>query len=232
MIPVDKAVIARYSRSGKTFEIYVDAEKALAIKRGEKIKIDDAVAAREVFADSKQAEHASDADLNKAFGTSDFDKIFVKVISDGEIQFTTEQKRKLLVERTKQIITLIARNAVDPRTHLPHPPARIEKVLDEARVNINPFKSAEEQIEAVLKELKPIIPIKMETVRIAVRIPAEYGPRACGALKGYKIIKEEWQNNGGLIAVVELPAGLQSEFFEKLNKLTQGNVEAKVLENF
>lgn len=230
MIPVDKAVIAKYTHSGKTFEILVDAEKSLAFKQGEKIPVDDIVASRDVYSDFKQGERASDADLNKAFGTNNFDQIFLKIVKDGEIHLTTEQKRKMMADKTKQLIALISRNAVDPRTHLPHPAARIEKALDESRYSVNAFKSAEEQVEAALKAMKPIIPIKMETVRIAVRIPAECAMRAYGGLKEFKRIKEEWQNNGSLIAVVEIPAGLQSDFFDKMNKLTQGNIETKILE--
>jgi len=30
--------------------------------------------------------------------------------------------------------------------------------------------------------------------------------------------------------VVEIPAGLQGEFFDKLNKLTSGNNETKIIE--
>lgn len=230
MIPVDKAVMAKYSHSGKTFEILVDAEKTYEFKQGKNYNIDDMVAARDVYSDFKMGERASDADLNKAFGTNDFDRIFIKIVKDGEIHLTTEQKRKMLADRTKQLVALIARNAVDPRTHLPHPPARIEKALEESRYSVNAFKSAEEQVEAALKGIKPILPIKMETVRIAVRIPAECAMRAYGGLKEYKRIKEEWQGNGSLIAVVELPAGMQSDFFDKMNKLTQGNIESKVLE--
>jgi ribosome maturation protein SDO1 len=230
MIPIDKAVIARYTLGAKCFEVLVDPEKSLALKHGEAVSLEDSIAAREVFSDSKKGERASETDVNKVFGTNDFEKVLIKIIKDGEIQITTEQKRKMQENRRKQIIAIIAKGAVDPRTHLPHPITRLEKAVEEMRVNIDPFKPASSQVDDVLKKLRSILPIKIETVKIVVRIPPEHAPRSCCFLKGFSILKEEWQSNGSLIVVVELQAGMQSDFFDGLNKLTQGNVETKIIE--
>ncbi|MBI2142795.1 ribosome assembly factor SBDS, partial [Candidatus Woesearchaeota archaeon] len=40
---------------------------------------------------------------------------------------------------------------------------------------------------------------------------------------------DSWQNDGSLIAVVEVPAGLQQDLFSELNRLTHGDVESKVI---
>jgi len=230
MISLDKAVIARYQHGQLNFEILVEPETAYRLKKGENVPIDNVIASRDVFSDSRRGLRANETDLNKTFGTNAIDKIAVKIIKDGEIQLTTEQKNKMQVERTKQIINLIARNAVDPRTHAPHPPNRIEKALEAARIHVDPFKPAQDQIEGALKAIKFILPIKLEIVRIAIKIPAENAVRVYGFVKEHKRIKEEWESDGSLIAVVEIPAGLQGEFFDKLNKLTSGNNETKVIE--
>jgi ribosome maturation protein SDO1 len=230
MISLDKAVIARYQHGQSSFEILVEPEKAYKVKRGESVPIEEVVASRDVFADSKKGLRAPESELNKVFGGSDFEKIFTKIIKDGEIQLTTDQKKKMQVEKTKQVVNLIARNAVDPRTHAPHPPQRIEKALVEARLHIDPFKSANEQMEAVLKELRKVLPIKFEIVRIAVRIPADNAPRVYGFLKEHKIVKEEWASDGSLLAMIETPAGLQADFFDRLNKMTSGNNESKIID--
>jgi ribosome maturation protein SDO1 len=230
MISLDKAVIARYQRGQLNFEILVEPENAYKAKRGENIPIDNLVASRDVFSDSKKGLRASDSDLSKVFGTTDFEKVLSKILKDGEIQLTTEQKRRMQEERTKQIVNLIAKNAVDPRTHTPHPPQRIEKALEEAKIHVDPFKSAQEQVDSALKAIKTILPIKLEIVKIAVKIPAEHAPRVYGFVKEHKIIKEEWASDGSLLVMVEIPAGLQGDFFEKLNRITSGNNETKIVE--
>lgn len=230
MISLDKAVIARYQHGQLNFEILVEPETAYRLKKGENVLVENVIASRDVFSDSRKGLRANETDLNKTFGTNVIDKIAIKIIKDGEIQLTTEQKNKMQEEKTKQIINLIARNAVDPRTHAPHPPNRIEKALEAARIHVDPFKSAQDQMELALKAIKVILPIKLEIVRIAIKIPAENAVRVYGFVKEHKRIKEEWESDGSLIAVVEIPAGLQGEFFDKLNKLTSGNNETKIIE--
>ena len=230
MISLDKAVIARFSKNALNFEVLVEPELAYRARKGERVNLENLVASQEVYSDAKKGLRVADSDLNKAFGTNNFEKILYEILTKGDIQLTTDQKRKIQEQREKQVVTLIARSAVDPRTHLPHPPIRIEKAIEEAKVHIDAFKSAEEQLENVLKALKPILPIKLETVKIVLKIPASNAMRAYGFLKQHKLLKEEWANNGDLLAMIELPAGLQSEFFDKLNSLTQGNNESKVIE--
>lgn len=229
MIPLDRAIVARYRQGDKTFEVLVDPDGSQRIRQGESVPLDSVVAAREVFSDAKKGLRATIADVNKVFGTNDLDKVMTKIVTDGEIQLTTDQKRRLAEERRKQVVNLIARHAVDPQTGAPHPPARIESAMETARVHIDPMRRAEEQVAIALKAIKPIIPIKLEKVRIAIRIPAQYAPKMYGLLREYKLMKEEWGRDGSMLAMVEMPAGMQGEFYERLNKLTSGSAETKIV---
>ena len=101
--------------------------------------------------------------------------------------------------------------------------------MEEAGVHIDEYKSAEEQIEEILKKLRVIIPIKFERREIAVKIPAQYAGHSYLVLKKYKLLKDEWQNDGSLVAVVEIPAGLQDDFFNELNKISHGEVESRII---
>jgi ribosome maturation protein SDO1 len=102
--------------------------------------------------------------------------------------------------------------------------------MREAKVSIDPFKSATEQIDAIVNKISFILPIKFATVRIQVIVPADSASRCYGTLKKYGLKSEEWLSNGSLKAVVEFPAGMQNEFFDKVNKATQGSIETKILE--
>jgi len=44
-----------------------------------------------------------------------------------------------------------------------------------------------------------------------------------------KKIKEEWLTDGSLSIIIEMPGGLEEDFYEKLNSLCHGSVESKVL---
>jgi predicted KAP-like P-loop ATPase len=41
--------------------------------------------------------------------------------------------------------------------------------------------------------------------------------------------KEEWENDGSWIGIVEIPGGLQDKFYTELSGLTHGEVETKLL---
>jgi len=230
MVSVDEAVVSRYRREGKVFEILVDCEKAMMLREGKDVDLDDVVVTRDIFTDIKKGTHVPDKDMQAIFGTTDKTEICKFIIMHGEVQLTAEYQRKLRDEKRKQIIALIHRSAIDVRTGLPLPPQRIENAMAEAKVNIDTFKSAESQSQDVIKKLREILPIKYEIREIAVKIPSQYGGRSFSLLKQFgRILRDEWQNNGDLVAVVELPAGLTQDFFDELNKITHGNVETKIL---
>jgi ribosome maturation protein SDO1 len=230
MVRLEDAVIARLSSHDTVFEVLADPELALALREGEGIDMHRVLVIDKIFKDSKKGEAASEEMIQKVFGTLEVFKIAEQIIRKGEVQVTTEQRRKMREQRWKQVVTLISRRAINPQTNLPHPPARIESALSEARVHVNEFKSAEEQLPGIIKILLPIIPLKFETRRIAIKIPASYTGKAHRVVRDFATVKQEqWLNDGSWAAVVEIPAGIQGEFFDKLNSLTRGEAETKVL---
>jgi len=128
------------------------------------------------------------------------------------------------------VITFISRNAINPQTKLPHPPRRIEMAMEEAKVNIDPFKNFDDLVKDTVKALRPLIPIKFAELRFAVKIPADYAPRAYGEISASTTVeKEEWQNDGSWIGVLKIPAGIQGDFYDMINRLTKGDGEVKIL---
>jgi len=229
MVNVDDSVIARLKIKDKTFEILVDCDKAIEFREG-KCELSDAVVTDEIFSDVKQGEKASENEMKDLFETEDKNKIMEEIIKKGDIQLTTEYRNKLREEKRKRIIEIIHRNAIDSKTGLPHPAQRIELAMDEAKVRIDEFKKAEEQVQEILDKLRPIIPIKFEVWEIAVKIPAQYAAQSFRILKTYgNLKKDEWQNDGSLIAMLELPAGMSEEFENEVNKATKGDAEIKIL---
>lgn len=229
-ISVDKAVIARVAKGSDRFEILVDPEKALELKRGKAVALEDVLAAREIFEDARKGLRAPQEKINKAFGTNIFEEVAKKIILSGEIQLTTEQRRHMTEERRKQVAAAISKRGVNPQTGAPHPIERVLNAMEQAKVNINIDKSAEEQIEDVLKKIQPIIPIRFEKMQIAVRVPATHAARAPSVMRSLgSLQKEEWSGDGSYVCLLEIPAGLQAEVYEKLNSLTHGEAEVKII---
>ena len=230
MISLDDAVVAKLESHGEKFEILVDPDVAAKIRQGEEIPIEDAVAADQIFENASQAERASEEALKKVFKTTDFETIAVQIIKKGEIHLTADQRRVMTLEKRRQVITFIARNAVNPQTGHPHPPQRIDLAMEEAKVHIDPFKSLEELVRETMKALRPLIPIKFEELRVAVKIPADYAPKAYGEIsKTASIEKDEWQKDGSWICVAVIPAGIQNDFYDLVNRISHGDAETKII---
>lgn len=230
MIPLDKAVVARLESHAERFELLVDPDEASRFKQGEPIDIEDIVAALNIFENAAHGDRASDETLMKVFGTLDFPTIAKRIIEKGEIHLTSDQRRHMITDKRRQVVNFIARNAVNPQTGFPHPPHRIEMAMEEARVNIDPFRHLDELVKDTMKALRPLIPIRFEELRLAVKIPPDYAARAFAEIQtGAVIEKEEWQRDGSWICVVRIPAGIQNEFYTTVNRITKGEGEVKKL---
>jgi len=227
---VDDAVICRLKKQGIGFEVMCDCDKTMDFKHG-KASFDDAiVTADEIFKDVKKGDKASEKDLITAFQTDDKRRVAEIILKDGEVQLTTEYKHKLREAKKKEIINLISRNAVDPKSNIPHPPQRIENAMAEARVHIDEFRPADQQVNNIVKQINAILPIAYELRQVELTIPADVSGRAYPILKQFStILNEKWNNDGSLTVAVEVPAGLQNDLYDKLNSLAHGRIESKII---
>jgi len=222
--------IARIARDGEHFEILVKPQPALNYRLGKISSISEVLVADTIFTDANKGTKAGEDKLRSAFKTVDTKEVATIILRKGTLQLTTDQRRQLTSEKRKQIIAFIARQAVDPKTNLPHPPLRVEQAMEQIHYSIDPFKEAEEQAKEVIKLLRPILPLRIEQVQVRVRIPSEFAARVYGSVKGYGNIKnEEWRADGSWLSIIEMPAGLYGPFLDRLGELTKGNAEAKRL---
>ena len=230
MVSLDEAVIARLKKGEEHFEVLVDPYAAADLIDGKDIDIVQNLAIDAIFKDSKKGTHASEESLQKNFGTTDIIEISKKIIIKGDIQLTTEQRQKMQKNKKNRIIESIARNAMDPKTKAPHPRQRIEMAMEQAGIHVDPFKPVSEQVKTTLELLRPIIPISIDNIRISVKISAEHIGKAYGTVRSYgSLEREDWQSDGSWIGIIKLPAGMQTDFYDRLNDVTKGNVSTKIL---
>ncbi len=230
MVSLDDAVIARLKKGEEHFEVLVDPYAAADLIDGKDIDVMQNLAIDAVFKDSKKGTHASEDSLIKHFGTNNITEISKQIILKGVIQLTTEQRHKMQKNKKARIIDVISRNAMDPKTKSPHPRQRIELAMEQVGVHIDPFKPVSEQVKTIIDLLRPIIPISMENLRISVKIPAEYIGRAYGTVRNFGTLeREDWQSDGSWLGIIRIPAGMQNDFYDKINDATKGNVSTKIL---
>jgi ribosome maturation protein SDO1 len=232
MISLDDAVTARLESHGSRFEVLVDPDAALAIKRGEfEGDLEDVIAAEDVFEDAARGDRPAEEDLEDVFGTTDPMAIIPEVIDRGEIQITAKQRREMQEQKRRQLITIIARNAINPQMNdAPHPPDRIESALEETDFRVDPMEPVETQVDEALDALRPVIPIRFEEITIAVQFPAAHAGAAQARVRAFSDLeREEWQPDGSWIGVLTFPAGMQDEFYDLVNELSSGEAETKII---
>jgi len=210
--------LARIKKTGKNFEILVNLDDALKFKKGEISFIE--AEGDKIFTDSKKGQVPSSDDLNKAFGTTDTNEIIKTIVKSGEVQLTQEHRDAEQEQKFKQVINFLATNAIDPQTKNPHTPERIKNALEQLHINIKNVP-IENQIKEIIAEISKIIPIKLETKKVKVTIPAIYTGKAYGVVSQYKE-EERWLDNGDLEIIVSVPSGIVMDFYDKLNSVTHG----------
>ncbi|MFC1769147.1 ribosome assembly factor SBDS [Nanoarchaeota archaeon] len=230
MVSLDDAVIAKLKKAGQNFEILVDCPKAIAFKEGKDNEIRDILAVQKIFSDSSKGVDASENVMTQVFSSSDPLVVAKEILLKGEIQLTADYRKSLREQKRKQILEMIRREGVDPKTNLPHPLTRIENAFEQAKVNIDEFGDVNKQAKEIVDKLKTILPIKFVIKEVDVIVPPSHAPKSLRIINSFgKKLKEEWLPNGSLHAVVEMGGGLEADFYDELNKACQGNADCKLL---
>ncbi|MDC0170753.1 ribosome assembly factor SBDS [Candidatus Nitrosopelagicus sp.] len=226
---MDKVTVVKYSYASEKFEILVKPDPAFDYKLGKISEISKILVSDEIYTDSGKGTRASNELLVKVFKTEDTTKIAEIMMQKGELNLNTEQRKKMTNDKRKQIITFIAKTYVDPKTHLPHPPLRIEQAMIDGRVSVDPFKNPDEQIKDIVEKLRPIIPLKTENIILEISVPAQYVAQSYTVLKSTgSLKKEDWQPNGSLKAILEIPAAARPNVIDRLGAITKGTANVEV----
>jgi ribosome maturation protein SDO1 len=222
--------VVRFSYEGEKFEIMVKPDPALEYKLGKKKDLSAVLVSDEIYTDSGKGTKPSTEKLLKAFKTEDLAEIAEIIMQKGNLNLTTDQRRKMIENKRKQIVEFIAKTYVDPKTHLPHPPLRVEQAMKDARVSIDPQKNVDEQVKDIVEKLRSIIALKSESLQLEIIIPAQYASQSYAVLKSVGSLKtEEWQNNGSLKAILEIPAAARPNVIDRLGSITKGSASVEVV---
>lgn len=221
--------VVKFTFEGERFEVLVKPDPALDFRMGKKKDISGVLMSDEIYSDAKRGTRASTDKILKAFKTEDPAEVAAHILMHGDLGLTTDQRRKMVDEKRKQIVDGIARTYVDPRSHLPHPPVRIMQAMKDARITVDAQKPVSEQIARVVDELRSVIPLKSETMTLHITVPAQYAAQSYSVLKSVGTLKgEEWLSNGSLSARLEIPAALRPDVLDRIASITKGTASAEV----
>ena len=224
-----EVTVVRFAVEGEKFELLVKPDPALEYKLGKRKDISTVLVSDEIYSDSNKGTRASTEKLMKAFKTTDPVTIATLILQKGDLNLTTDQRRKMVLEKRKQIVEFIAKTYVDPRSHLPHPPLRIEQAMDDARISVDPFKNTDEQTKDIVEQLRSIIPLKSENMLLEILVPAQFAAQSYSVLKSAGTLKkEEWQSNGSLKVILDIPAAARANVIDRLGSVTKGSASIEV----
>lgn len=221
-----KFSIVRLTLDGIKFEILVKPDPALDYKLGRRSDLSGVLVSDEIYSDANKGSRASGEKLAKYFKTAESTEVAKQILSRGDLSLTTDQRRKMVEEKKKQIIQLISKRFVDPRTHTPHPTTRIESAMNEVRFAVDPFKPAEDQAKNVVDGLRKILPLKSENLLLTLTIPSQFSAHTYSLLKTSGNFKgEQWLADGSLRVILEINAGMKGALLDRIGSITKGTAQ-------
>jgi ribosome maturation protein SDO1 len=224
----DKVTVVRLILGGDKFELLVKPDPALEYKMGKRSDISGALVSDEIYSDANKGSRASTEKMMKHFKTTDSVDIAKQILAKGELNLTTDQRRKMVEEKKRQIIQFINRSFVDPKTHLPHPIVRIEAAMEEARVPIDPFRKVDDQAKGIIDALRKILPLKSETVKLTITVPPQFAAQSYSVLKSTGDLRsEEWLADGSIRATIDINASIRGQFLDRLGAVTKGSAHVQ-----
>ena len=136
-----KVTTARLTITSDKFEILVKPDPALDYKLGKNIDLGSVLVAEEIYSDANKGSRASSEKLLKHFKTTDSTEIAKQILLKGDLSLTTDQRRRMIEEKRKQIVQYINKSFVDPKTHTPHPSNTNRVCNGRSKNNSGPFQT-------------------------------------------------------------------------------------------
>ena len=113
----ERYTIARITRDGEHFEILTKPDPALDYRLGKITSVSQVLVSETIYIDAGKGSKASEEKLQENFGTIDSLKIAEIILKKGTLQLTTDQRKQLVEEKRRQIISFISRECIDPKTN-------------------------------------------------------------------------------------------------------------------
>src|SRR6188474_1466157 len=102
-----KVTVVKLTIGNDRFEILVKPDPALEYKLAKRTDLSSILVSDEIYSDANKGSRAANDKLIKYFKTTDPTEVAKQILSRGELSLTTDQRRKMVEEKRKQIIQYI-----------------------------------------------------------------------------------------------------------------------------
>ncbi|CAO1619467.1 unnamed protein product [Parajaminaea phylloscopi] len=230
-IKLTNVSVVRLRKGGKRFEIACYKNKVREWRTGVEKDLDEVVQIENVFVNVSKGQMAPQEDLQKAFGTTDREKITLEILKKGELQVGEKERNAELSNLWRDIATQVAARCVDPTSKRPYTVGVIEKAMTEVHYSVKTGKSAKSQSNDVIKLLQSskTLPIERTRMRIRISMGAKEGKKLKEKIVPHveKVEEEDWDEEWELIATID--PGALKVLNELLESETKGRGKLETL---
>ena len=177
--------IVRFKKGGNTLEVLTKPGTMKPYREG-KMKIDQVLVAEEIFSNASKVQKAKNADLKKTCGTDNKSECIKMILDHGDFPLTKKELNDMVQGKRNEIVNYIQKYYYDPTKDpvIRHPISRIESVLNDMRIKIDPHEPINQQLKPILKKLPENLPVK--PVNLPTDVEEDYSRDGGNGGKGGK----------------------------------------------
>jgi len=154
-------LVVKLKQNNITLEVLTKPGSMKSYREGT-MKLESVLMVEEIFSNSSNFQKAKNTDLKKCCGVTDKMEAIKIILDQGTFPLNKKEMQEMVSHKKDEIINYIHKYYHDPRpeTVIPHPVNRIESVLNDMKIRIDPFQTTEQQIRAIIKKMPEFLPIK------------------------------------------------------------------------
>merc|ERR1712228_55519 len=220
-----------YKKGKHKFEVISKQGQILKFRDG-KVGVNSVLLVDQVFTNSVRGDVANAVDLSQVFGTDDIIKCCEEIVKNGELQYSAQERKAFVDEKTKEIVYYINKNYANPKTKLPHPADRISHCMKECKIRVDPKADTRRMAEDALKKMRgKLMFAKAVSMRAKLTIKHQHVGQCTNLIhKVATVIHEEWTGTG-CVFTVELSKADMNSLQVALMKPTNGDYEITFLDD-
>jgi rRNA metabolism SBDS family protein len=214
--------LVRYKKGKHSFEIMTKPGSVRLFLSG-KLGWDKVLSAEAIFTNAKKGNIAREQDLQEVFRTCDINKCAEIMVREGEAQVSASERKEDIDTHCRAIIAYLHRSFTD-QTNTRYPISKLELVMEEAKIRVDPAISVHKQAEEVIKRMQGKMVFKKGTTDYTITVSKAYAKK-CGVIicKYSPAMHKEQRNPDGITWKICLALGDMENFTNEMNKITEGD---------
>ena len=154
IVKLTNVALIKYKIKGKRLEIACYNNKVLDWRSGKETSLDEVLQIMEVYTNVHQGQLANKKLLEELFPGKSKTHIIEEILAKGEMQVSAKERETLLENIYKDIVNIISKKIVHPKSKRLFSVETIKAALKEINCNIQYNKSAKKQAQDAIKMLE------------------------------------------------------------------------------